>query len=142
MALKIYRTIVHGHQNTRYAYVCASSKSRVAEILNVSLNQLNKYGCSALDSTDEHMFKCKHLRDGEVFYEDVGVYKSSISKGMSVLDLHRISALGYIDAALQSLNQCEMPDRAMSNRLGELRGQLKDLKDDAKEALEYKYRGR
>ncbi|UTZ34948.1 hypothetical protein HB762_27175 (plasmid) [Vibrio campbellii] len=98
MALKVYKTIVHGRRNTRYAYVCASCKVRVAELLNTTIGQLNKYGCNPL--------------------------------------------IGYLDAAIHALNNCQMPSNKMKDRLLKIQGDLKELKIDAKEALEDKYSGR
>ncbi len=141
MALKVYKTVDHSKRNTRYAYVCASSKSSVAKILKTTVGQLNKYGCTQLAKDDCKYSQYKHLQEGEVAFEDPQDNHSA-KQGISVLDLHRISVLGYIDSAIQALNNCDMPNREMSIRLGQLRGDLKDLKDDAKEVLEHKYGGR
>ncbi len=141
MALKVYRAIDHGRRNTRYAYVCASSKSKVAAILNTAVGQLNKYGCDPLDKDNPKYSLYKHLQDGEVVYEDANESRPT-NQGISVRDLHLIAATGYLDAAIHALNNCQMPSREMKDRLLQIQGSLKDLKIDAKEALELKYSGR
>ncbi|MGP5159797.1 hypothetical protein [Pseudoalteromonas prydzensis] len=140
MKATIYKTLVHKPHGTLLAFVCASSKVRVAEILNTSVGQLRNYGCNLLSSNDQYFSKYKDLKDGDVAYEDAN--KTQPKSGISMIDLHRIAAIGYIDAALQSLNQCEMPTREMSNRLADLRGELQELKSDARESIEKKYSGR
>ncbi|EGR0790983.1 hypothetical protein EWS92_21475 [Vibrio vulnificus] len=140
MTLKIYQTVDHSRRNTRYAYVCASSKKQVAEILDTTVNQLNKYGCNPVTESHPNYSKYKHLKDGEVAYENPN--KKSANQGISDRDLHRIAAIGYLDSAILALNNCQLPDREMHDRLMELQGGLKELKSDAKEALEHKYGGR
>ncbi|EHU6487242.1 hypothetical protein BWH99_RS10780 [Vibrio parahaemolyticus] len=141
MALKVYKTIDHGRRNTRYAYVCASSKVRVAELLNTTIGQLNKYGCNPLDKDDLKYAQYKYLQDGEVAYESPNESRST-NEGISERDLHRIAAIGYLDAAIHALNNCQMPSNKMKDRLLKIQGDLKELKIDAKEALEDKYSGR
>lgn len=141
MTLKIYKTVDHSKRNTRYAYVCASSKKRVAEILNTTVSQLNKYGCDPVTESDPNYSKHKHLQDGETAYEDPNESRPT-NQGISDRDLHRIAAIGYLDSAILALNNCQLPDREMHYRLMELQGGLKELKSDAREALEHMYRGR
>lgn len=141
MALKVYRTVDHSKRNTRFAYVCTTSKSKVAEVLGTTIGQLNKYGCDPLDKDDPRYSKYKHLQDGEVAYESPNEARPK-NQGISERDLHRIAAIGYLDAAVHALNNCQMPNSEMTDRLLELQGGLKELKIDAKEALEHKYSGR
>ena len=141
MALKVFKTIDHSRRNTRFAYVCASSKNKVAEILNTTIGQLNKYGCDPLNKSDLKYLQYKHLQDGEVAYENTSEPRPT-NQGLSERDLHRIAAIGYLDAAIHALNNCQMPNSEMKDRLWQLQGGLNDLKIDAKEALEQKYSGR
>lgn len=140
MSLKIYRTLDHRRSTARYAYVCASSKASVATILKTTVARLNHYGCTPLDANDARLARFEHLKEGDVFFEDP--QNNPGKHGISYLDLHRIAALGYIDSAMQALNNCDMPDNEMSKRLGQIRADLKELKDDAKEILERRYAGR
>ncbi|EHA1127135.1 hypothetical protein FG475_18840 [Vibrio navarrensis] len=141
MTLKIYQTVDHSRRITRYAYVCASSKKQVEEILNTTVSQLNKYGCNLVTESHPNYSKYKHLKDGEVAYEDPNKSRPT-NQGISDRDLHRIAAIGYLDSAILALNNCQLPDREMHYRLMELQGWLKELKSDAKEVLEHKYGGR
>lgn len=141
MTLKIYKTIDHSRRNTRFVYVCASSKKQVAEILNTTVSQLNKYGCNPVTESHPNYSKYKHLQDGEVAYEDPNESRST-NQGISDRDLHQIAAIGYLDSAILALNNCRFVDREMHCRLMELQSGLKRLKGDAREALERKYGGR
>ncbi|WP_199481097.1 hypothetical protein [Vibrio owensii] len=141
MAHRIYQTVDHSRRNTRYAYVCASSKKQVAEILNTTVSQLNKYGCAPVTESHPNYSKYKHLKDGEVAYEEPRESRPR-NRGISDRDLHRIAAIGYLDSAIHALNNCQLPDREMHARLMALQGGLKELKGDAREALEHKYFGR
>lgn len=141
MTQKIYKTVDHSKRNTRYAYVCASSKKQVAEILNTTVSQLNSYGCNPVTESDPNYLKHKHLQNGEVAYEYPNE-NSPTNQGISDRDLHRIAAIGYLDSAILALNNCQILDREMHSRLMELQGGLKELKSDVREALEQKYGGR
>ncbi|EGQ9239980.1 hypothetical protein M2G93_19175 [Vibrio vulnificus] len=141
MTLKIYKTVDHSRRITRYAYVCASSKKQVAEILNSTVSRLNKYGCDPVTESHPNYSKYKHLKVGEVVYEDVNETRPK-NKGISDRDLHRIAAIGYLDSAIHALNNCQLSDREMHRRLMDLQGGLKELKNDAKEVLEHQYGGR
>ncbi|HAS6231092.1 TPA: hypothetical protein ACGUO9_004216 [Vibrio vulnificus] len=140
MTLKIYKTVDHSRRITRYVYVCASSKKQVAEILNSTVSQLNKYGCDPLAESHPNYSKYKHLKDGEVAEEPNESRPKN--KGISDRDLHRIAAIGYLDSAIHALNNCQLTDREMHRRLMDLQGGLKELKNDAKEVLEHQYGGR
>ncbi|HDY7429378.1 hypothetical protein [Vibrio vulnificus] len=141
MTLKIYKTVDHSRRITRYAYVCASSKKQVAEILNSTVSRLNKYGCDPVTESHPNYSKYKHLKVGEVVYEDANETRPK-NKGISDRDLHRIAAIGYLDSAIHALNNCQLSDREMHRRLMDLQGGLKELKNDAKEVLEHQYGGR
>ncbi|HFQ5318719.1 hypothetical protein [Vibrio parahaemolyticus] len=141
MTLKIYKTVDHSRRITRYAYVCASSKKQVAEILNSTVSQLNKYGCDPVTESHPNYSKYKHLKVGEVVYEEANKNRPK-NKGISDRDLHRIAAIGYLDSAIHALNNCQLSDREMHRRLMDLQGGLKELKNDAKEVLEHQYGGR
>lgn len=140
MKLKLYQTVDHSQRNTRYAYVCASSKNKVAEILNTTLSQLNKYGCAVLKENEAKYSRYQHLKEGEVAFEDP--HQNHVTKDcISDRDLHRISAIGYLDAAIHALNNCQLPDSEMKERLHQIQGDLKELKIDTNEALRHKYGG-
>lgn len=139
--LKIYQTVDHSKRTARYAYVCASSKRQVAETLNMTTSQLNKYGCNLVTEGHPKYSKYSNLKCGEVAYEDPNKSQPT-NQGISERDLHLIAAIGYLDSAILALNNCQLPSRKLHSRLMDLQGGLKELKSDAKEVLEHKYGGR
>ncbi len=136
--LKIYHTTAHGRRDVAYAYVCANSKNEVAEILSVPISRLKDHCSVAFGQVREDY---KHLKRGEVAYirhSDLTIEKT----GITTLDINRMGAVAYIDAAVRALDNCDMPSREMSSRLGEIRAELMELKADANEVLLSRYGGR
>lgn len=131
---KIYSLIDHSTRPSRRAYICASSKKEVAEIVGKPLSHIDQYLSVATGDLAE---KYSHLKQGEMTYEE----EHKVPTGMSQLDLERISALGYLKMARMSLSQCELSAEE-KDRLAKIMHQIDELRADVSERLDKKYRGR
>ncbi|CAH7397577.1 conserved hypothetical protein [Vibrio chagasii] len=132
---KIYQFTDHGVKPTAICYVRASSQKEVAEITGRMLSRIKPY---LNEATGAHVEKYKHLAHGE--YEHAMPHVAP--KGISVLDLERIAALGYLKSARLSLNQCDLQDPKLKSQLAKILGDIDDLRADVCERLEGKYSGR
>jgi hypothetical protein len=131
---KIYTYLDHSKRPTRYAYVCADSIAEAAGIIGLPLSRIKDHiTVTKGDKASEY----GHLKHGEMVY----AAESNKPVGMSLLDLERIAALGYLKMAKMSLHQCDLTADEKA-RLSEIVGLIDELRADVSDRLEGKYKGR
>lgn len=134
MANKLYMYIDHSTRPTSRAFVCASSKAAAAEVIGLPLSRVSNYLTVA---TGDTAAQYSHLKPGQIEY----VAAKEAPKGMSLLDLERIAALGYLKTAKMALHQCDLPADE-KERLAKIVAQIDELRADVSDRLEARYKGR
>ncbi len=129
---RFYRFLDNAKHPTRVFVIHANSKDHAAQILNRPLGHIAKH-LHIISS--EHAEKYRSLPIGDYSVAD----DASPSKGLRVVDIDRIAALGYLKSAKKVLQDCELK-ASEKDRLNIIIAMIDDLRVDVSDRLLEQYK--
>ncbi|HIF9337706.1 TPA: hypothetical protein ACX6RO_001794 [Photobacterium damselae] len=134
--IKLYTAIIHTATCTRKAYIQTSSKEQAKKLLGIS----DAYASNNL-SIVTHPKKIMEYRDlavDTVKYESFAIENDPVQTLRS-RDFDRIGAISVVTMSELMLQQCDIPDSELKERLNNIRKELLALRADLKEDLHEHY---